>query len=86
MFFSFALNTYGTLNMFLLSVQTKFYIILSSYVEGDMKKILVSVLSIWFVSRSPKCGCFFGKFNVELVLKSFSGRNNSLAFEFPNII
>ena len=33
---------------------------------------------LWFVSKSPKYGCFFGKFNVELVLKSFSVRNNSV--------
>ena len=36
-FLSFALNTYGTLNMFLLSVQINFYIILCSYVEGIWK-------------------------------------------------
>ena len=34
----FALKTYGTLNMFLLSVQINFYIIISSYVKGHVKK------------------------------------------------
>ena len=37
-FLSCALNTYGTLSMFLLSVQTNFYIILSSYIEGHVKQ------------------------------------------------
>ena len=35
-FFIFALNTYGTLNMFLLTFQTNF--ILSSFVEENIKK------------------------------------------------
>ena len=30
------------------------------------------------VSRPPKSECFDGKFTEEQVLKSFSGRNNSL--------
>ena len=29
-------------------------------------------------SKPPKSGCFFGKFTAEQVLKSLSGRNNSL--------
>ena len=41
-----------------------------------------------FVGFSPpKSGCFFGKFVVEQVSKSFSGRNNSLkapVFRFSN--
>ena len=32
------LKTYGTLKMFLLSAQNNFYVILSSYVEGQVKK------------------------------------------------
>ena len=36
LFFNFALKTYGTLKMFLLSAQNNFYIILSSYVEGHV--------------------------------------------------
>ena len=37
-FLSCALNTYGTFSMFLLSVQTNFHIILSSYIEGHLKQ------------------------------------------------
>ena len=33
-----SLKTYGTLKMFLLSAQNNFYVILSSYVEGQVKK------------------------------------------------
>ena len=39
------------------------------------------------VSGRPKSGCFFGRFTVELVWKSFSARNNSLeppVFLFSN--
>ena len=43
-----------------------------------MKKNLVWFSCLSFVSRPPKTGYFFGKFNAELVLKSFSGRNKSL--------
>ena len=39
--FSSALNTYGTLKMSLLSIQTISYIIVSSYIEASMKKIIV---------------------------------------------
>ena len=39
------INTYGTLNIFLLSIQTNFYIILSSYVERHtMKKSSLSFM------------------------------------------
>ena len=71
--------------MFPLSAQNKFYIPLSSYVERHAKKTQVSISCLWLVSRPPKSGCFFGKFTVEQVLKSFLGRNNSqkpLAFGF----
>ena len=79
--------TYGTLNMFLLSVQTNFYVILSSYIEEHRKKksslrfislVYFQVLKVW---------TFFGKFTVELILKSFSGRSNSVSafvFRFSN--
>ena len=77
--FSFALNTYGTLNMFLLSVQTNFCILYWVHMYKSIwKKNLVWGLCLWFVSRSPKSWRFFEKFTVELVLKSFSGRNNSV--------
>ena len=60
--------------MFLLSAQNT---MLSLYVEGHVKKkIQVPISCLWLVSRPPKSGCFFGKFTVEQVLKSFSGRNN----------
>ena len=60
-FLSFALNTYVTLNMFLLSIQTNFYIILSLYVEGLMKKnsSLSFILSVCF--QASKIWMFFGK-------------------------
>ena len=67
--------------MFLLSFQTNFYVILRSYVQGHMS--FMSLLR----SRPPKSGCFLGKLTAELVLKSFSGRNNSLeahVFGFTN--
>ena len=38
-FFIFAFKTYVSLKKFLLSAQYSFYIILSSYVEGNAKKI-----------------------------------------------
>ena len=64
--------------MYLLSAQSDFYIILSSYVESHVKKNS----SVNFMSsvgfRPPKSECFFGKFTAEQVFKSFSGRNNSL--------
>ena len=68
-FFYFALKTYGTLKMFLLSPQSNFYIILSSYVEGNMQKNQVWVSCLWLVSRFPKFKCFF-KYFVELFWKS----------------
>ena len=51
---------------------------LSSYVEGHVKKITVQISCLLLLYRPPKSGCFFGKFTAEQVLKSFSGRNNSL--------
>ena len=53
--------------------------ILSSYVEENViKKIQIWTLCLWLVSRHPKSGCFFEKFTVKQVFKSFPGRNNSL--------
>ena len=64
--------------MFLLSAQNNFCVILSSYVEGHVK----NNSNLNFISlvgfQTSKTGCFFGKFTAEQVLKSFSGRNNSL--------
>ena len=77
LFLNFALQTYGTLEIFLLSAQNNLYIILSSYVECA-KKIQVWMSCLQLVSRPPKSGCFFGNFTAELVLKSFSGGYNSL--------
>ena len=81
--FNLALKTYGTLEMFLLSAQNNFYIILSSYVDGAKKiKSEIHVFN-W------KSGCFFRKFTVELVSKSFSDGNDSLdspVLEFSNTL
>ena len=74
---NFALKSYGTFKMFLLSAQNNLYIILSPYVEGYLKKIQVWISCLRLVSRPPKPGCFFEKFTAEKVFKSFSGRNNS---------
>ena len=76
---NFALKSYCTLKMFLLSAQNNFYFILSSYVEGHVRKNL----SLNFMSsvcfQASKIWMFFiGKFAAEQVLKSFSGRNYSL--------
>ena len=54
------------------------YYIKFTYRKAYEKNILARVSCLWFISRPPKSGCFFGKFTAELVLKSFSGRNNSL--------
>ena len=72
--FDFALKTYCTLKMFLLSAQNNFYITLSEFIcrRACDKKIQVWTLYIWLVSRDPKFWCFFGKFTVGQVLKSFS--------------
>ena len=43
-----------------------------------IKKFKSELHVFWLISRPPKPGCFFIKFTVEKVLKSFSGRNNSL--------
>ena len=65
--------------MLLLSVQNNFYIILSSYVEGQVKKIQVLNFCIfgWFPGLQ-NLDVFFGKFTVGQVLKSFSGTNDTL--------
>ena len=73
--------------MFLLSAQNYFNIILSSYVEGQVKKNFKPEFYVFF--RPPKSGCFFEEFTVEQVLKSFPGRTNSLkspVFGFFNIV
>ena len=78
---SLTLKTYGILKMkmFLLSAQKNFYIILSSPVQGYVKRNQVWISCLQMVSIQPcKVWMAFGKFIVELVLKSFSGRNNSL--------
>ena len=68
--------------MFLLSVQNNFSIILSLYVEGHVKKnsSLNFTLFGWFPGLQNLNVFFFvvEKFTAEQVLKSFSGRNNSL--------
>ena len=84
------MKTYGTLKMkmFQLSTQSNFYFLLSSYVEDYVKKeSILNFMSSVLVSWSPKSRYFFGKFTIELVWKSFSGRNNSLepsVFWFSN--
>ena len=65
--------------MLLLSVQNNFYIILSTYVEGHVTKKIQSELYVFGLSPGlQNLDVFYGKFTVEKVLKSFSGRNNSL--------
>ena len=71
--------------MFLLSVQKNFYIILSLYVEWYVKKNS----SLNFMSLVGFQASYIGKFTVEQVLKSFSGRINSLeplVFGFSNSV
>ena len=75
--FMMTLKTYGTLKMFLLSAQNNFYVILSSYVKGHVKENQLWISCLWLVSSSPKSRWFFREFFVDLVRKSFSGRNNS---------
>ena len=82
--FNFAANTYGTLNMFLLSVQTNFYILLSSYVKGHMKKKSSLRFMYLVCFQVSKIWTLFGKFTLEIALKSFSGRNNSVEAPFMN--
>ena len=64
--------------MFLLKVQNNFYIILSSYVEGHAKKIKSEFHVFSWFPGLQNMGVVFGTFTAEQVLKSFSGRNNSL--------
>ena len=83
--FNLGFNYYGTLNMFLLSVPTNFYI--EVICIWGHEKILARGSCLLFVSMSAKPGLFcFGKFSVELVLKSFSGRNSveATALGFSN--
>ena len=49
--------------------------ILISYVEEYVKG---NEVCLWLVSRPPNSGSFFGKFTLELVWKSFSGKSSSL--------
>ena len=64
--------------MFLLSVQNNFYTILRLFVEGYVKS--KSSLNFMYLVgfQASKIWMLFGKFAVELVWKSFSGRSNSL--------
>ena len=88
-FLSCALNTYGTLSMFLLSVQNNFYIILSSYVERHAKQnsSLNFMSLVGFQASEIWIFFFFGKLTAQQVLKSFSDRKNFLkppVFWFSN--
>ena len=71
--FSSALNTYGTLKMSLLSIQTLSYIIVSSYIEASMKKLQFEFHVFSSFPGLQNLDVFFGKFAGELVLKSLSG-------------
>ena len=74
--------------MSLLNAQNNFYIEFICRRACD-EKIQVLTLCLWLVSRPLKSGCFFGKFTVEQVLKSFSGRNSFLkssVFGFYNTL
>ena len=86
-FWSCAFNTYGTLSMFLLSVQINFYIILSSYIEGHVKQnSSLNFMSLVGFPASEIWMFFFWKFTAEQVLKLFWDRKNSLkppVFDFP---
>ena len=64
--------------MFLLSAQNNFYITLSSYAEENVKKIMSEVHVFSLFPGLQNLDVFFGKFTAEQVLKTFSGRNNSL--------
>ena len=64
--------------MFLLSAQNNFYITLSSYAEENVKKIMSEVHVFSLFPGLQNLDGFFGKFTEEQVLKTFSGRNNSL--------
>ena len=64
--------------MVLLSAQNNFYIILSSYVEGHVKKIESEFHVFGWFTGLQNLGVFFGKFTVEQVPKSFPGRTYSL--------
>ena len=69
--------------MFILSVQNNFCTILSSYLKGYVKSEFN--LFSWFPYLEKLD--IFGKRSVELVWKSFSGKNNFLeppVFWFPN--
>ena len=51
------------------------------YIEFICRRTCEKKASLNFMSsacKPTKSGCFFGKFTVQQVLKSFSGRNNSL--------
>ena len=75
----FALKTYGTLKMILLSVQDNFYTILSSTVEGRVQRKFKSEFHV--LGWCPG----LGNLNVLLeifFLKSFSDRNSSLEPRF----
>ena len=86
----FALKTYCTMKMFLLSDKNNFSIILSSYVEEHVQKNsslnFTSLVGFW----ASKIWMLFGKIGelfVELFWKLFSGRNSSLehlVFWFSN--
>ena len=66
------------MTMFLLSNQNNFYLIMSSYVEGYVKKNI----SLNFMSlagfQAFKIDMIFGKLTADQDLKSFLGKNNSL--------
>ena len=71
--------------MFPLSAQNNFYIILSSYGEGHVKKKSRESFISLVGFQPPKSGYLFGKFTAEQVLKSFSCRNipcNPLFLDF----
>ena len=64
--------------MFLLSAQNIFHIILTSSVEAAKKNSSLNFMSSVGFQASKIWMFSFWKFTVELVLESFSGRNNSL--------
>ena len=73
---NFALNT---LSLFLLYFQNSFWVILSWHVEEHVKQnSSLNFVSLVGFQASKVWVFFLGKFTAEQVLKSLSGRNNSL--------
>ena len=69
--FSFVLKIYSTLKMFLLNVQSNFYIELICR-KACTKRNLAWISCLWLVSRLPKSNIFFFFFVENLLWSKFS--------------